>query len=111
MDTEVIAQLAAAGIALGIYLLGIIMYVVQLIFMTEAWLAAEEIDVTAVTVARVLGGAWLGFGWVWKTRFSHMQDTLEETSIAAIATVCSPTRTAKTGAKVGKPLFAARPPC
>ena len=51
-----------AGIALGIYLLGIIMYVVQLIFMTEGWLAAEEIDVTAITVARVLGGAWLGFG-------------------------------------------------
>ena len=51
-----------AALVLGIYLLGIMMYVVQLIFMTEAWLAAEEIDVTAVTVARVLGAAWLGFG-------------------------------------------------
>ena len=51
-----------AALVLGIYLLGIIMYVVQLIFMTEIWLKGEEVDVSAVTVARVLGGAWLGLG-------------------------------------------------
>ena len=49
-----------AALVLGIYLLGIIMYVVQLIFMTEIWLKGEEVDVSAVTVARVLGGEWLG---------------------------------------------------
>ena len=42
-----------AALVLGIYLLGIIMYVVQLIFMTEIWLKGEEVDVSAVTVARV----------------------------------------------------------
>ena len=51
-----------AALVLGIYLLGIVMYVVQLIFMTEIWLKGEEVDVSAVTVARVLGGAWLGLG-------------------------------------------------
>ena len=51
-----------AALVLGIYLLGIIMYVVQLIFMTEIWLKGEEIDVSAITVARVLGAAWLGLG-------------------------------------------------
>ena len=49
-----------AAIALGIYLLGGLGYVVQLIFTTEAWLAANEINANAVTVARVLGGTWLG---------------------------------------------------
>ena len=39
-----------AALVLGIYLLGIIMYVVQLIFMTEIWLKGEEVDVSAVTV-------------------------------------------------------------
>ena len=51
-----------AALVFGIYLLGIIMYVIQLIFMTEIWLKGEEVDVSAVTVARVLGGAWLGLG-------------------------------------------------
>ena len=51
-----------AALVLGIYLLGILMYVVQLIFMTEVWLKGEEIDVSAVTVARVTGTAWLGLG-------------------------------------------------
>ena len=51
-----------AALVLGIYLLGIIMYVVQLIFMTEVWLKGEEVDVSAITVARVLGAAWLGLG-------------------------------------------------
>ena len=51
-----------AALVLGIYLLGIIMYVVQLIFMTEVWLKGEEIDVSAITVARVVGAAWLGLG-------------------------------------------------
>ena len=51
-----------AALVLGIYLLGIVMYVVQLIFMTEVWLKGEEIDVSAVTVARVTGTTWLGLG-------------------------------------------------
>ena len=51
-----------AALVFGVYLLGIIMYVIQLIFMTEIWLKGEEVDVSAVTVARVLGGAWLGLG-------------------------------------------------
>ena len=49
-----------AASVLGIYLLGIVMYVVQLIFMTEVWLKGEEIDVSAVTIARVTGATWLG---------------------------------------------------
>ena len=51
-----------AALVFGVYLLGIIMYVIQLIFMTEIWLKGEEFDVSAVTVARVLGVAWLGLG-------------------------------------------------
>ena len=51
-----------AALVFGVYLLGIIAYVIQLIFMTEIWLKGEEVDVSAVTVARVLGGAWLGLG-------------------------------------------------
>ncbi|MEE3000766.1 MAG: hypothetical protein VX693_12655 [Pseudomonadota bacterium] len=49
-----------AAICLGIYFLGCLGYVVQLIFTTEAWLVANEIDTNAVTVARVLGSTWLG---------------------------------------------------
>ena len=52
-----------AALVFGIYLLGIIMYVIQLIFMTEIWLKGEEVDLSAVTVARVMGGAWLGLGF------------------------------------------------
>ena len=51
-----------AAVVLGVSLLGILLYVIQLIFMTELWLKGEEVDVSAVTVARVLGGAWLGLG-------------------------------------------------
>ena len=51
-----------AALVFGVYLLGIIMYVIQLIFMTEIWLKGEGVDLSAVTVARVLGGAWLGLG-------------------------------------------------
>ena len=51
-----------AALVFGVYLLGIVMYVIQLIFMTEIWLKGEEVDVSAVTVARVMGGAWLGLG-------------------------------------------------
>ena len=49
-----------AAIALGIYLLGGLFYVIQLIFATEAWLVANQVDVNAITVARVIGGTWLG---------------------------------------------------
>ena len=46
----------------GIYLLSIVMYAVQLILSTEAWLTSHKIDVSAVTVARVTGDARLGLG-------------------------------------------------
>jgi hypothetical protein len=52
-----------AAIALGLFLLGIASYVVQLFFTTEAWLAANEINLNATTIARVMGGAWLGLGF------------------------------------------------
>ena len=51
-----------AAIALGLFLLGIASYVFQLFFTTEAWLIANEINVNATTIARVMGGAWLGLG-------------------------------------------------
>ena len=50
-----------AAISLCIYLLGCIFYVFQLLFMTETWLAGEEIGPEAIIVARVLGSAYLGF--------------------------------------------------
>ena len=50
-----------AAICLGLYLLGCIFYVFQLLFMTETWLAAEEIGPEDITVARVLASAYLGF--------------------------------------------------
>jgi len=50
-----------AAICLGLYLLGCIFYVFQLLFMTETWLAAEGIGPEAIPVARVLGSAFLGF--------------------------------------------------
>ena len=50
-----------AAICLGLYLLGCIFYVFQLIFMTETWLAGEGIGPEAIPVARVLGASFLGF--------------------------------------------------
>ena len=50
-----------AAICIGIYLLGSIFYVFQLLFMTETWLAGEMIGPEAIPVARVLGSAYLGF--------------------------------------------------
>ena len=50
-----------AVICLGIYLLGAIFYVFQLLFMTEQWLANELIGPEAIGVARVLGFAYLGY--------------------------------------------------
>ena len=50
-----------AAICLGIYLLGAIFYVFQLLFMTEEWLANELIGPEAIGVARVLGFAYLGY--------------------------------------------------
>jgi hypothetical protein len=52
-----------AAIALGLFLLGIASYVFQLFFTTEAWLVANEINVNATLIARVMGGAWLGLGF------------------------------------------------
>ena len=48
------------AVALGLYFLGIVVYVVQLLFMTEVWLKGEAVDVSAITVARVMGATWLG---------------------------------------------------
>ena len=51
-----------AAICLGIYLLGAIFYVFQLLFMTEQWMANEMIDdPEAIGVTRVLGFAYLGY--------------------------------------------------
>ena len=50
----------AAAILIGIYLLGLASYIVQLFFMTEWWLADNQIDITAITIARVAGAAWCG---------------------------------------------------
>ncbi len=50
-----------AAICIGLYLLGSIFYVFQLIFMTESWLGGEGIGPEAIPVARVLGSAYLGF--------------------------------------------------
>ena len=50
------------AVALGLYFLGIVVYVVQLLFMTEVWLKGEAVDVSAITVARVMGATWLGLG-------------------------------------------------
>ena len=50
-----------AAICIGIYLLGSIFYVFQLLFMAEIWLAGEGIGPEAIPVARVLGAAFLGF--------------------------------------------------
>jgi len=52
-----------AAVALGLFLLGIASYVFQLFFTTEAWLLANEINVNATLIARVMGGAWLGLGF------------------------------------------------
>ena len=49
------------AICLGIYFLGGIFYVFQLLFMTETWLAGEEIGPEAIGVARVLGFTFLGY--------------------------------------------------
>ena len=49
-----------AAIAMILFTLGGIFYVVQLIFMTEAWLAENGIGPEAIGVARVLGFTWLG---------------------------------------------------
>jgi hypothetical protein len=44
-----------AAISLGLFLLGGLFYVVQLLFMTESWLAENGIGPEAIGVARVLG--------------------------------------------------------
>jgi len=63
-----------AAIVLGLYLLGIASYVIQLFFTTEAWLIANEINVNATTIARVMGGAWLGLGFGLFLTFLHGPD-------------------------------------
>ena len=50
-----------AAIAMGLFTLGGIFYVIQLLFMTESWLAQNNVGPEAVPVARVLGCAWLGY--------------------------------------------------
>lgn len=49
-----------ATITLGLVVLGGLFYVIQLLFMTESWLAQREIGIEAVGVAQVLGFTWLG---------------------------------------------------
>ncbi|MEK9785721.1 MAG: hypothetical protein VW546_06910 [Gammaproteobacteria bacterium] len=50
-----------AAIALGIFFLGGVFYVAQLLLMTESWLAQNNVGPEAVPVAQVLGCAWLGY--------------------------------------------------
>ena len=50
-----------AGIALCIWTLGLIFYVVQTVFMAEFWLANREVAAGAAPVARAMGASWLGF--------------------------------------------------
>ncbi len=50
-----------AAICLGFYLLGCLVYVFQLLFMTETWLAGENVGPEAIPVGRVLGSAFLGY--------------------------------------------------
>ena len=50
-----------AAICIGIYLLGSIFYVFQLLFMTETLLEGEGIGPEEIPVARVLGASFLGF--------------------------------------------------
>ena len=49
-----------AAIAMILFTLGGLFYVIQLIFTTEAWLSGNGIGVEAVGLARVLGLTWLG---------------------------------------------------
>ena len=50
-----------AAIALGLFFLGGVFYVAQLLLMTESWLAQNNVGPEAVPVAQVLGCAWLGY--------------------------------------------------
>ena len=50
-----------AAIAMGIYLLGALLYGLQLVFTSDSWLAAHDIDIAAIPLARALGAAYLGF--------------------------------------------------
>ena len=50
-----------AAIAMGIYLLGALLYGLQLVFTSDSWLAAHDIDIAAIPVARALGATYLGF--------------------------------------------------
>jgi hypothetical protein len=52
-----------AAIVFSLYFLGIAGYVFQLLFTTETWLLANEVNLNALTIARVMGGAWLGLGF------------------------------------------------
>ena len=63
-----------AAIVLGLFLLGIVFYVSQLFFNTEGWLLENEINVNATTIARVMGGAWLGLGFGLLLTFLHGPD-------------------------------------
>ncbi len=50
-----------AAIAIGLYLLGAHFYIVQTIFMTDAWLAAHEIGTEAAPIVRIMGATYFGF--------------------------------------------------
>ena len=50
-----------AAIAMGLYLLGALVYGLQLIFASESWLTAHDIGPEGIPLARALGAAYLGF--------------------------------------------------
>ena len=50
-----------AAIAIGLYLLGAHVYIVQTIFMTDTWRAARDIGNEAAPIVRIMGATYLGF--------------------------------------------------
>ena len=50
-----------AAIAMGLYLLGALVYGLQLVFASESWLTAHDIGPEGIPLARALGAAYLGF--------------------------------------------------
>ena len=75
-----------AAIAIGIFLIGALFYAVQLVFMAESWLAAHDIGLAALPVARALGAAFFGFSVGLILTFVNGPDGQRTLLIALLAT-------------------------
>ena len=75
-----------AAIALGLFLLGALIYGLQLIFTSESWLAAHDIGLAALPVARALGAAFFGFSVGLILTFVNGPDGQRTLFIALLAT-------------------------